>query len=159
MLEAIPLIKKLCSSDRPTRRQKAACRLPWRSPRPHDVFRYAISADSLVPVGLRDNKNAWCLSSLLQPLHNTSFCTSCPDEIKMRKTNFEKVYSPELSRAQCLFFRFSSPRFWFFIVKGHSTFPRTLTTANPLALEVVRFICEPISLNTMFKRMNIIFKE
>ena len=29
------------------------------------MFRYATSADSLVPVGLRDNKNAWCLSSLV----------------------------------------------------------------------------------------------
>ena len=26
---------------------------------------YETSADSLVPVGLRDNKNAWCLSSLI----------------------------------------------------------------------------------------------
>ena len=50
-----------------TRRQKAACRPPWGSPRPHDVFRYATSADNLVPVGLRDNKNAWCLSSLFCP--------------------------------------------------------------------------------------------
>ena len=64
--------KKLCSSDRPTRRQKAACRPPWRSFRPHDVFRYATFADRLVSVGLRDNKNAWCLSSLLCITHNTS---------------------------------------------------------------------------------------
>ena len=61
VLEAIPLIKKkqLCGSDRPTRRQKAACRPPWRSPWQHDLFRYTTSADNLVPVGLLDNKNAW----------------------------------------------------------------------------------------------------
>ena len=56
VLEAIPLMKKRRGSDRPTRRQKPVCRPPRRSLQPHDVFRYATSADSLFPVGLRDNK-------------------------------------------------------------------------------------------------------
>ena len=63
MLEAIPLIKKnfaVLIDQHGGKNQ-----LLDHQDRTYDVIRYATSADSLVPVGLRDNKNAWCLSFLM----------------------------------------------------------------------------------------------
>ena len=65
VLEAIPLIKKnfLVITDQHGGKNLLVGFREDRHERMY-VFRYATSADSLVPVVLRDNKNAGCLSSV-----------------------------------------------------------------------------------------------